>query len=284
MDSWLPRHTDFTPYCFIGPDPSIQVVDLIDQHRNWDLVAISTNFGQADIDRILSIPLSIFPTDDVLIWNGTITENYTVKSGYQFAGSAIPSKLRIFVWKVFHNALPVAAELNCKHIADTPFCPLCKANKETINHALFFYTRAKEVWRLSHLTFDLKMAATSTPDEFLLYVLANTSSFEFESFLVRCWSIWFKRNAEYHEKLAKLAAAILAFATDYLAKYQAIHAPSMNSTSLAAPSITPAAASTNIPPVTPWTAPPVGKLKLNTDAACNKALGIIGIDAVLRVD
>ncbi|KAM6597215.1 hypothetical protein CsatA_007739 [Cannabis sativa] len=242
MDSWLPGYTDFTPYCFIGSDPSIQVADLIDEHRNWDLVAISTNFGQK---------------------------------------LKIPSKLRIFVWKVFHNALPVTAELNRKHISDTPFCPLCKAHRETINHALFFCTRAKEVWHLSHLTFDLKMAVTSTPDEFLLYVSANTSSFEFESFLVCCWSIKFERNAEYNEKLTKLPAAILAFATDYLAKYQAVHAPTMNSTSLAGPSTTPAPASTMVPPVTPWTAPPVGKFKLNTDAVCNKALGIIGIGAVL---
>uniref|UniRef100_A0A803PUH9 Reverse transcriptase zinc-binding domain-containing protein n=1 Tax=Cannabis sativa TaxID=3483 RepID=A0A803PUH9_CANSA len=251
----------------------------------------------------MSIPLSIFPTEDVLIWNGTTTG--TVKSGYQFAESVadlhdtnssynlenwwtklwklkIPFKLCIFVWKVFRNALPVAVELNRKHIADTPFCPLCKAHRETINHALFFCTRAKEVWRLSHLTFDLKMAVTSAPDEFLLYVLANTSSFEFESFLVCCWSIWFERNAEFHGKLAKQPAAILAFATDYLSKYQVVHAPAMNSNSLAGPSTTPAPASSTVPPVSPWIAPPVGKLKLNTDAACNKALGMSGIGAVLR--
>uniref|UniRef100_A0A803NJN4 Reverse transcriptase zinc-binding domain-containing protein n=1 Tax=Cannabis sativa TaxID=3483 RepID=A0A803NJN4_CANSA len=112
MDSWLPGHTDFTPFSFIGADSSLQ----------------------ADIDRILSIPLSIFPTEDVLIWNGNNSGNYTVKSGYHFAAFVadlqdasstnnfekwwtkfwklkLPTKLRIFVWKVFHNALPVAAEL-----------------------------------------------------------------------------------------------------------------------------------------------------------------------------
>ncbi|KAF4380209.1 hypothetical protein G4B88_001360 [Cannabis sativa] len=125
------------------------VADLITQNRQWDLTTISANFGQADIDRILSIPLTIYPSDDILIWNGTNSGNYMVKSGYYFASSLaelndagntfssenwwtkfwklkLPSKLRIFVWKVYHNVLPVAAELNRKHIAESPYCTLCK--------------------------------------------------------------------------------------------------------------------------------------------------------------
>ncbi|XP_060972531.1 uncharacterized protein LOC133038406 [Cannabis sativa] len=90
-DSWLPRHTIFTPFCFTVSDTSLQVADLIDHHRQWDLTAIFANFGKADIDRILSIPLSIYPTDDILIWNGTTSGNYTVKSGYQFAVSMADS-------------------------------------------------------------------------------------------------------------------------------------------------------------------------------------------------
>uniref|UniRef100_A0A803QFU0 RNase H type-1 domain-containing protein n=1 Tax=Cannabis sativa TaxID=3483 RepID=A0A803QFU0_CANSA len=211
------------------------------------------------MDRILSIPLSIFPSDDVLIWNGTNSGNYMVRSGYYFASSLVelqdtgstltcehwwtkfwklklPSKLRIFVWKVFHNVLPVAAELHRKHIADTPLCPLCKMQQETINHALFLCTRAKE----------------------------------------------YERNAEYHGKLPKLAAAILVFATEYLLKYQTVHASSLTSGSTAVTNTHPA----NITPVAsladPWIAPPVGKLKLNTDAACNRSNKLIGIGAVLR--
>ncbi|KAM6574232.1 hypothetical protein CsatA_022559 [Cannabis sativa] len=304
-DPWLPGHTDFTPFSFIGNDSSLQVADLIDQHRNWDLTVISANFGQADMDRILSIPLSIFPSDDVLIWNGTNSGNYMVRSGYYFASSLVelqdtgstltcehwwtkfwklklPSKLRIFVWKVFHNVLPVATELHRKHIADTPFCPLCKMQQETINHALFLCTRAKEVWHLSLLNLNFKLAATSSPEEFLLYVSANTSTQEFEQFLTICWSIWYERNAEYHGKLPKLAAAILVFATEYLLKYQIVHASSLTSGSTAVTNTHPA----NITPVAsladPWIAPPVGKLKLNTDAACDRSNKLIGIGAVLR--
>uniref|UniRef100_A0A803QJN9 Reverse transcriptase domain-containing protein n=1 Tax=Cannabis sativa TaxID=3483 RepID=A0A803QJN9_CANSA len=307
-DSWLPGHTTFTPFSFKGPDASLQVADLIDQHRQWDITAISANFGPADFDRILAIPLSLFPAEDVLIWNGTTSGCYTVKSGYQFAVSLadshetntsttldswwtkfwklkLPSKIRIFVWKVFHNALPVASELHRKHIAETPFCPLCKVHKETLNHALFFCTRAKDVWRQSLLVFNFKMAASTTSADFLLYVSANTSSTEFEKFLVICWSIWFERNAEYHNKPSKKAAAVLDFATNYLLKYQNAQASSSHNAGSATSTASRASVTQETPlpsPTALWTAPPLGKLKLNSDAACNKALGKIGIGAVVR--
>ncbi|KAF4361328.1 hypothetical protein G4B88_015920 [Cannabis sativa] len=230
-----------------GTDSSLLVADLIDQHRQWDLTAVSSNFGQAEIDRILSIPLSIFPSEDALIWNGTTSGNYMVKSGYYFATSLaehqdagstyvyenwwskfwklkLPSKLRIFVWKVFHNAIPVAAELHRKHIANTPYCPLCKQQQETIPHALFLCTRAKEVWRLSSIKLNFKLAATSSAEEFLFYASDNTSTSDFEQFLTICWSIWYERNAEFHDKSPKQPAAVLAFATDYLGKYQSAQA------------------------------------------------------------
>ncbi|KAF4403269.1 hypothetical protein G4B88_007915 [Cannabis sativa] len=154
--------------------------NAIDSILDWDLTAVNANFGQADVDRILSIPLSLFPTDDALIWNGTNSGNYTVK--------------------------------------------------------------AKEVWRLSHLTLDFKLPAMSTTEEFLLYASAHTSTFEFEQFLTLCWSIWFERNAEYHGKLPKSPAAILAFATAYLDKYQSIHATPSIVSSATAPTATPAGA------------------------------------------
>ncbi|KAF4391782.1 hypothetical protein F8388_017377 [Cannabis sativa] len=100
------------------------------------------------------------------------------------------------------------------------------------------------------------MAATTTPAEFLLYVSANTSSTEFENFLVLCWSIWFERNAEYHDKPAKRPAAILVFAAEYLSRYQFSQALSMHSSAISAPDVTRDAVPLEAPPETLWTAPP----------------------------
>ncbi|KAM6571390.1 hypothetical protein CsatA_015470 [Cannabis sativa] len=155
-------------------------------------------------------------------------------------------------------------------------------HKETINHALFLCSRAKEVWCLSHLSLNFKLAATSSSEDFLVYASANTSTSDFEQFLTICWSIWYERNAEFHGKNPKLPAAILDFAVRYLSKYQAVHNSKLSSgstTVLDPPSpIVQAAESSSVP----WIAPPTGSWKLNTDAACNKSNKSIGIGAVLR--
>ncbi|KAF4394618.1 hypothetical protein F8388_020443 [Cannabis sativa] len=144
------------------------VADLIDGQRQWDLLSLQSNFSQVDIDRILTIPLSLFPHDDVLVWNNSFTGIYNVKYGYQLAVTLaeqeesncsssiehwwstfwkmnLPPKVRIFVWKIFHTSLPAAAELYRRHIATSPYYSICNSCEETINHALFYCPRAKSV-------------------------------------------------------------------------------------------------------------------------------------------
>ncbi|KAF4368670.1 hypothetical protein F8388_003371 [Cannabis sativa] len=91
-----------------------------------------------------------------------------------------------------------------------------------------------------------------------------------------------QRNAEFHGKSPKQLAAILVFATDYLAKYQTVHATPMSSNSIVVPNITSATATPNASPAAPWIAPPVGKLKLNIDASYNKANGLIDFSGYIR--
>ncbi|KAM6570889.1 hypothetical protein CsatA_014969 [Cannabis sativa] len=172
--------------------------------------------------------------------------------------------------------------------------------KESINHALFLCSQAKEVWCLFPHALNFKLAATTTSEEFLLYVSANLSTPAFEQFLTLCWSIWFERNAEFHGKLPKQPAAIFMFATGYnskyqsvhnshqdtagspISKYQSVHNSHQDTAGSSGADPTPTFVSTNAPSPTPWIAPPVGKWKLNTDGACNRSHKLIGIGVVLR--
>ncbi|KAF4347654.1 hypothetical protein G4B88_020260 [Cannabis sativa] len=76
LRSVLKRCRSNTTSSHSGPDPNLLVADLITEHRTWDMISLETNFNQADIDRVLSIPLSLYPHDDVLIWNQSFTGVY----------------------------------------------------------------------------------------------------------------------------------------------------------------------------------------------------------------
>uniref|UniRef100_A0A803P4Z0 Reverse transcriptase zinc-binding domain-containing protein n=1 Tax=Cannabis sativa TaxID=3483 RepID=A0A803P4Z0_CANSA len=176
-DPWIPGQAFFRPLVFKGTNPSLLVVDLITPQRQWDFTALQSLFCQVDIDCIRTIPLSLFPTDDILIWHHSSTGCYNVKSGYQFATNLaardetspptsaanwwqffwslkLPLKVRIFAWRVFHEVLPVAVVLCRRHIADEPKCLFCHHRLESISHSLFWCSSAQEVWNLTDLAFD----------------------------------------------------------------------------------------------------------------------------------
>uniref|UniRef100_A0A803NT94 Reverse transcriptase domain-containing protein n=1 Tax=Cannabis sativa TaxID=3483 RepID=A0A803NT94_CANSA len=74
-DPWLPGNTTMTPFTYTG-DPSFTVEHYISIHWTWDLRILQTHFGDIDIQRILSIPLSPFPREDKLIWQHSDTRIY----------------------------------------------------------------------------------------------------------------------------------------------------------------------------------------------------------------
>ncbi|KAF4399926.1 hypothetical protein G4B88_021140 [Cannabis sativa] len=205
------------------------------------------NFSQADIDRILTIPLSLFPHDDVLVWNHSFTGIYNVKFGYQLVVSLaeqedstcsssiehwwstfwkmkLPPKVRIFVWKIFHTSLLVAADLYRRHIATSPYCSICNSCEETINHALFYCPRAKSVWELSNLRINFPTLGQSSGADILLQLSSTLSTPDFELFLVLCWSIWHERNDINHGNTVRTPAAVASYASSYLQDFQAARA------------------------------------------------------------
>ncbi|KAA3477739.1 reverse transcriptase [Gossypium australe] len=115
-----------------------KVADLIDKEANtWKQDIISSLFAEEQSRCILAIPLVSSRPSDVLIWRGDNTGCYTVKSGYKriittgnprvenedsanfftkLWGLKIPSKIRIFLWKLVHNFLPTKANLNMRHL------------------------------------------------------------------------------------------------------------------------------------------------------------------------
>lgn len=59
----------------------------------------------------------------------------------------VPSKIKIFGWRVLHGDIPCKGVLANRHIENSSSCPACHGGCEDIKHLLFTCNRAKEIWR-----------------------------------------------------------------------------------------------------------------------------------------
>lgn len=61
------------------------------------------------------------------------------------------TRIRLFLWKFVHRALPVSQILHHQLQVVKPICALCGDAAETVTHALFHCPQARATWFLSSL-------------------------------------------------------------------------------------------------------------------------------------
>ncbi|KAM6543068.1 hypothetical protein CsatB_007515 [Cannabis sativa] len=289
-DPWIPRKSKFTPVFYCGL-PHNKVSYYITSDYEWNLQSLQRDFSVVDIDNILTIPLSSSATEDYWVWNYNNTGDYTVQSGYHFACSLedqdistsnsswwsefwnlnLPSKVKIFGWRVLQNTLPCAAALFQRKVITSAACSLCSNAWESVGHALFSCKHAKAVWRSSDFSFDFQAASRMKDGDFIMFLSTIHTKSDMEKILCIMWFIWFDRNNILHDKMPQKPPAICAKALVYLCNFQQVQ------TSLSTPNLRPSVA-----PHQPWQAPPQGQLKLNVDAAVLSASNRMGLGAIVR--
>ncbi|KAL5564766.1 hypothetical protein UlMin_027930 [Ulmus minor] len=163
-DRWLPRDG-----CFKISSPRVlgnfaKVNDIITASGSWDSTLIRSSFHHDEAEAILSLPRPRHSCPDSLIWHYDKKGNYTVRSGYWVAtgrsgvaGSSssnttawwtkfwklhIPPKIKIFIWKAYHDWIPTGANLANHGVPTSKICLLCNNAHETSSHA---------VWECKHL-------------------------------------------------------------------------------------------------------------------------------------
>lgn len=141
---------------------------------------IKQAFSTDDAARILSIPLSSRQLEDCLIWAFTPKGNFTVRSAYKVALSAVsspnagtsdghncksiwkslwhlsvPNKIKSFAQRASKNILPTKANLFHRKVIDNPTCEACGLEVESSGHLFRNCEKTRSIWELSGLPLDM---------------------------------------------------------------------------------------------------------------------------------
>lgn len=170
---------------------------------------------------IRTIKPSVTGAPDKLIWLGTDSSEYTTKSGYHTAikkrseaeeheGSVgiewfkfvwnlhISPKIKMFLWKLFQQAIPVGEVLAARHIKADVRCKRC-GTPESINHLFLHCPFAKKIWSIAPFEMGIEYSGLIDLKDVWLNLCGSTClpptgvvAGQLAPWII--WQIWSARN------------------------------------------------------------------------------------------
>ncbi|XP_056698192.1 uncharacterized protein [Spinacia oleracea] len=223
LDSWVPNvQVSFRDSVHESDYPTLVSSLINPRSYAWDVSVVRRLFDNSTANAILSLERPSVPMDDFVYWKFTPAGLFSVKSTYvaledkgsysalhllsipvswwkRFWGLHILPKFKIFIWKLLHNALPVAALLQARGLPLDPHCCFCHSAPETVEHLFCHYPLVRAWWPAS-LGGSLisrpppGMFASWCADMISRFYSSGTPHLVLGSFLVALWSCWVVRN------------------------------------------------------------------------------------------
>jgi hypothetical protein len=152
---------------------------LIDEDlRWWKIPLLQQLFSPEEIELIQKLPISHTNQDDKLIWKGTASGVFSVKSAYYLQKELaavhmaegfdrgqnsevwrtiwklpIPNVKKNFFWRACHESLPTRDNLCRRKVINDPKCPICETKVESTFHILWQCQSVKDVWGMGNMKF-----------------------------------------------------------------------------------------------------------------------------------
>lgn len=304
-DPWLPgKSSQMVSSSSCRVDSISKVSDLvISDSKTWNEELIRQVFCPSDVEKILSIPLSISHSRDRKIWGFSSNGFFSVKSAYNLEvegaraanteeaqpsneagllrvwknlwGLRIHPKIKIFGWKCFKEALATHSGLSRRKIIEDATCPICGLGEETTTHMLFRCPRAVEVWLIS--PFRFRANELSLFHNMLDWWSCIEDRVEQRALpkqalglgLTLCWWVWRMRNDSIFNSVNWTPEIISSKALAYFYELSTVAnvAPRQRS---------------GLENLVAWKKPPVNIVKINVDAGISRANNRCGTGGIAR--
>jgi zinc-binding in reverse transcriptase len=105
----------------------------------------------------------------------------------------ISPKVKMFIWRALHDALPTMHNLHKRMNSISPRCQRCGSEDEYLMHMLFYCFMSRAVWYMSPLWLKVNFLPMVLKDA----MLTITQILDHGSIILFCftlWSLWKARN------------------------------------------------------------------------------------------
>jgi hypothetical protein len=105
----------------------------------------------------------------------------------------------MFLWQACNNILPTKANLFNKKITSDPLCLICGLEVETVGHALWSYSAARDVWLERNKKIHKRMSNEDAFVNIFEQLLDRLEEVDIELAACIARHIWLRRNKKVFE-------------------------------------------------------------------------------------
>ncbi|KAL5563132.1 hypothetical protein UlMin_032879 [Ulmus minor] len=174
----------------------------------------------------------------------------------------------MFLWKAFHNWIPSSVNLAKHGVPTHARCLICNETDDTTLHALWGCKIMGPLKVMCDSFISFKLPPQCDFKEFLLTANDYLSLENLEFLFVLLWRIWFRRNKWIHERTWLDDDSCYSWARQHLDDFLDAN---LRKEALPKKRIN-----------TPWQAPPLGWVKINSDAAWCSTKKKFGLGTTIR--
>ena len=246
--NWIPRASYKRSVAARVAAPPCLVSELIEPSTaSWKEELIRAVFTEFDAEAIMQIPLCTRRVEDFWSWGEEPRGNFSVGSAYRMLVRtkhdregwldeaettstsegqskewkaiwkvAVPSEIKVFLWRLARNSIPSGDVLHRRNMSTTRVCGLC-GTTDSWRHALLNCPMARCTWVLSseEILDQLSSHHQECPKLWLFALMRALKTDEFIRFSVSLWAIWGARRKALYEGIFKSPQATPGFINSF---------------------------------------------------------------------